>query len=115
MRMIKIEVSKSDFCLFVEVSGGNYNLMQIWLYTKHQGDANELSLMFRKQTVTLLITSINDLRVCRCNRETMSESDRLLFVCLFCFLLLFLFYPKCFYLYRNEHRLIILQGHPTRM
>lgn len=29
MRMIKIEVSKSGFCLFVEVSGGNYNLMQI--------------------------------------------------------------------------------------
>ena len=86
MRMIKIEVSKSDFCLFVEVSGGNYNLMQIWQYTKHQGDENELSLMFQKQTVTLQITSINDLRVCRCNRETMSESNRLLFVCLFCFL-----------------------------
>ena len=42
--------------------------------------------MFRKQSVTLQSTSIKNLCVCRCNRETMSESNRLLFVCLFCFL-----------------------------
>lgn len=52
--------------LFVCWSKGNYNLMQIWYYTKHQGEENELSLMFRKQTVTPQITSINNLCVCCC-------------------------------------------------
>ena len=43
--------------------------------------------MFRKQIVTLQITSIKNLCVCRCDRETMSESNRLLFVCfVFCLL-----------------------------